>query len=78
VLCRSLAELATLFCAEAGFVRGYGSDLTAANWEVLLLHQLFADSGDNCSGSSVSSTAGGFAVTDFCSSEGFIKGSTPP
>jgi hypothetical protein len=67
-------QVVTLFCADAGFVRGYGSDLTAANREALLLHQFFADSGDNCSGSSVSSVTGGFAVTIFCSSEGFIKG----
>jgi hypothetical protein len=67
-------QLVTLFCADAGFVRGYGSDLTAANREALLLHQFFVDSGDNCSGSSVSTTAGGFAVTNFCSAEGFSKG----
>jgi hypothetical protein len=67
-------QFVTLFCADAGFVRGYGSDLTAANQEALLLHQFFANSGDNCSGSSVSSATGGFAVTLFCSSEGFVKG----
>jgi hypothetical protein len=38
-------QLVTLFCADAGFVRGYGSDLTAANREALLLHQFFVDSG---------------------------------
>ncbi len=64
----------TLFCSDVGFVRGYGSDLTAANQEALLLHQFFASSGDDCSGSSVATATGGFQVTLFCSVEAFVTG----
>ncbi|MCE7008962.1 hypothetical protein LWC34_40045 [Kibdelosporangium philippinense] len=64
----------TLWCSGAGFVDGYGSTLTDANREALLLYQIYVDYGIDCGGRGTSAATGGRVVTLWCSSGGFIDG----
>jgi hypothetical protein len=57
----------TLNCSGAGFVVGYGSTLSAANQQALLLYQLYVNSGRDCSGTSVTVEPGGYEATLLCS-----------
>ncbi|MBE1491070.1 hypothetical protein [Plantactinospora soyae] len=64
----------TIYCSGPGFIDGYGSTLTAANTNALLLNQLYVNYGNSCDGRSTSTTTGGYAVTIHCSGGGFIVG----
>ncbi|GGK77762.1 hypothetical protein [Mangrovihabitans endophyticus] len=63
-----------LYCSGAGFITGYGSTLTTANQEALLLYQLYTVSGVDCDGRSADTTTGGYSVLLYCSGAGFITG----
>ncbi|MBP2330555.1 hypothetical protein JOF56_010940 [Kibdelosporangium banguiense] len=64
----------TLFCSGKGYVDGYGSTLTDANREALLLYQIYTDHGIDCTGSSIKGVTGGHRTTLWCSRGGYIDG----
>lgn len=64
----------TLYCTGAGFIDGYGSNLTDANREALLLYQVYTEFGIDCTGSSTRGATGGYLVTLHCSPNGFVDG----
>lgn len=58
----------TLLCSGAGYVKGHGSTLSAANQEALLLYQVYTTYGRDCSATSLATTAGGYRSTILCTS----------
>lgn len=63
-----------LWCSGAGFVEGYGSTLTDANLQALLLYQVYQTYGMDCTGSSTSTVTGGYRSSLWCSDILFVEG----
>lgn len=57
----------TLWCSGTGYLTGFGSTLTAANTNALLVYQLYVNYGYECDGSSTDTTTGGYEATLWCS-----------
>jgi hypothetical protein len=64
----------TLYCSGTGYIDGYGTTLTDANREALLLYQVYTDYGNDCSGRSARGVTGGFNTTLWCSGGGYFDG----